>query len=377
MKISFTGLFSGAAGLDLGFEKAGFKHAFSSDIDEWAVKTLNLNRPKWGAVKADVHDLTSKDLPESDVMLAGFPCQGFSLGGDRNEDDERNYLYKQVVRLTRSTRPRLVLIENVLNLRTMKEPITGKMYVDLIADAFLSMGYHVNHSIFKVSEYGVPQTRRRFIFLASRDPFPAAFAWPTPSSETTAEEFLGDFAMQRKLTLPNHSPEWGFNSGVHLETGGKYDPSLPLTPCRFSRTASDGNPIRSLKAPFPAIDTATIWGWAQGPTKAVRVIKDRTIGKYVRNAESKALLWRISAPRLRQFTHREYARLQTFPDDWEFVGTNLRHIHKQIGNAVPVEFARRIAVFIQEMISAQKSGKPMRLTINGAERGSQQTELPF
>ena len=376
MKLTYSGLFSGAAGLDLGFEKAGFSHTFSSDIDEWAVKTLHLNRPKWGAVQADVHDLTSKDLPESDVLLAGFPCQGFSLGGDRNEDDERNYLFKQVVRLARSTRPRLVVIENVLNLRTMKEPVSGKMYVDLIAEAFQAAGYHVKHEVFKVCEFGVPQTRRRFIFLASRDPFPAGFAWPSPSPDTPASAFLGDFAAQRTLKLPNHNPVWGFNSSVHLETGADYDPALPLTACRFSRTASDGNPIRTLGAPFPAIDTATIWGWAQGDVKAVRVKKDRETGMYVRNKDSKALLWRITAPRLRQFTHREYARLQTFPDDWAFVGTNLRHVHKQIGNAVPVEFARRVACFVSAMITAQVSGKAMRLEA-GVKGKAQQSELPL
>lgn len=378
MSLTYTGLFAGAAGLDLGFEGTGFKHAFSTDIDEWAIKTLKLNRPKWDIKQADVHDLTSKDIPSTDIILAGFPCQGFSLGGDRKEGDERNYLFKQVVRLARSTRPRMVVIENVLNLRTMTEPASGKAYVDLIADSFMAAGYHVRHTVLKVSQYGVPQTRRRFIFIASKDPFPAGFVWPAPSADTPASEYLSDLASHKKLRLPNHNPEWGFRSGVHIETGGDFDPDSPLIPCRFSRTASDGNPIRDLSGPFPAIDTATIWGWAQGDVKAVRVTKNRETGKFVRNRDSKALLWRISACRLRQFTHREYARLQTFPDNWEFVGTSLRHVHKQIGNAVPVEFAKRIAAFTKEVIDAQISGKPMKLApVRGGLGAAVQPELPL
>lgn len=95
MNSSFTGLFSGAGGLDLGFEMAGFNHAFSSDIDSWSVKTLKNNRPNWGAEEADVREITPKDLPDSEIILAGFPCQGFSLGGNRDENDSRNMLLKR------------------------------------------------------------------------------------------------------------------------------------------------------------------------------------------------------------------------------------------------------------------------------------------
>jgi DNA (cytosine-5)-methyltransferase 1 len=114
-------------------------------------------------------------------------------------------------------------------------------------------------------------------------------------------------------------------------------------PVRFSRKASDGNPVRSLDAPFPAVDTATVWGWALGNVRAQRFEKDRVAGKFIRNPEADVTLWRISASRLRTFTHREYARLQTFHDDWAFYGRNKRDVHLQIGNAVPVEFARRVA----------------------------------
>jgi DNA (cytosine-5)-methyltransferase 1 len=373
--LSFTGLFSGAGGLDLGFEAAGFKHAFSTDIDPWSIRTLCDNRPAWHSSQADVRELAAADLPDSDILLAGFPCQGFSLGGNRRGGDERNYLFKEVVRLAAEKKPRLVIIENVLNLRTMREPLTGKYFVELITEHFKNLGYHVRHNIFRVSGYGVPQTRRRFIFIASRDCFPPAFVWPQPDADTPASKYLADIAASPALNLPNHNPEWGFKSRVHEETGEPFDPAEPLVPCRFSRTGSDGNPLRTLNEPFPAIDTATIWGWAQGNIHAERQKKDRENGTFVRNPNTDLKLWRIRASRLRSFTDREYARLQTFPDDYVFSGNNKRHIHQQIGNAVPVQFATRIARFVSSLVESQNTGNPMpSQSTNGTYA---QSELDF
>ncbi len=121
-------------------------------------------------------------------------------------------------------------------------------------------------------------------------------------------------------------------------------------PVRLSRTASEGTPIRDFESPFPAIDTATVWGWAIGNVTAERIDKDRDNAMYVRNPDSTAKLWRIKASKLRSFTAREYARIQTFPDDWVFYGNNKRELQLQIGNAVPVRFAKRIALKVREAL---------------------------
>ncbi|NEQ69844.1 MAG: DNA cytosine methyltransferase [Symploca sp. SIO2D2] len=361
MVLSFTSLFSGAGGLDLGFEMAGFKHLYSTDIDSWSIKTLRDNRPGWDVAEADIRELSGNDLPDSDVILAGFPCQGFSLGGNRIESDERNFLFQEVVRIAKSKKPRFIVIENVLNLRTMKDPKSGLPFVEVISEHFKNLGYYVKYHIFKVSGFGVPQTRRRFIFIASFDRFPDSFHWLMPEPDTPAKVYLGDIANNPSIILPNHAPQWGFKSRVHQETGEAFDLAEVPVPCRFSRTGSDGHPVRSLEAPFPAIDTATIWGWAQGNVKAERKHKDRVNGLFVRNPNIDLKLWRISASRLRRFTAREYARLQTFPDSWVFHGGNKRHIHQQIGNAVPVQFSYRIACFLQELYRAQDAGQAMKL----------------
>lgn len=179
------------------------------------------------------------------------------------------------------------------------------------------------------------------------------------NEETTIRPFLYDLAQHAETyDLPNHDPTWGFKSRVHEATGESFSDEHEIVPVRFSRTASDGNPIRSFDSPFPAVDTATIWGFAQGNVRAERRPKDRENGEFVRNPKSKAMLWRIKASRLRAFTVREYARLQTFPDDWEFVGDTKRSFHVQVGNAVPVAFAERFAATVREALSASDEGRP-------------------
>ena len=347
---TFLGLFSGAGGLDLGFEKAGFIHTQSSDILDYAVQTMRQNRPQWEVLNCDVREYTPDFREGLDVLLAGFPCQGFSLGGNRDENDQRNQLYKQVVRIAKLMKPRVVVMENVLNLRTMMHPITRKPFAVQIAEEMAEIGYTTKFQFFRVSHYGVPQTRRRFIFIAYRGNTLDHYTFPIPHQEVGIREFIYDLGQDMSIKLPNHDPIWGFDSYVHKETHEPFDPSEIVMPVRFSRTASEGTPLRAFDAPFPAVDTATVWGWAQGNVKAARVEKDREDAMFVRNPESKAKLWRISASRLRAFTAREYARLQTFPDDWTFYGNNKREIQLQIGNAVPVIFAKRIAESVRDAL---------------------------
>jgi len=345
---TFLGLFSGAGGLDLGFEKAGFIHTESSDILDCAVNTLKANRPNWNVLKCDVREYNPSFKDGLDVLLAGFPCQGFSLGGNRDVNDSRNYLYKEVIRIAQLLRPRVVVMENVLNLRTMKSPESGKNFAEHIASEMASIGYKTKYQFFRVSRFGVPQTRRRFIFICYKGENLNVFQFPQPDSETTIRNFLYDLGQDFSIKLPNHNPEWGFVSVAHKATNEPYSAGDIAVPVRFSRTASEGNPIRSFDEPFPAVDTATVWGWALGNVKAIRIEKDRDNSKFVRNPQSEAKLWRITASKLRAFTAREYARLQTFPDDWIFTGNNKRDLQLQIGNAVPVIFAKRIAQCVRE-----------------------------
>jgi len=348
---TYLGLFAGAGGLDLGFELAGFQHTESNEILDYAVETLRLNRPDWKVTHGDVREYTPSFKKGLDVLLAGFPCQGFSLGGNRDENDERNTLYREVVRIAQYMQPRVIVMENVLNLRTMIHPETGKPFAQQISDELSAIGYTTTFDFFRVSQHGVPQTRRRFIFVAYKGNTLRHFKFPKPQKyETGIKEFLYDLGQNLSINLPNHDPAWGFKSYAHTETCEAFDKSEEAIPVRFSRTASEGNPIRDFESPFPAIDTATIWGWAKGNVVAERIVKDREDAMYVRNPSSVAKLWRIKASKLRPFTAREYARLQTFPDDWVFYGNNKRELQLQIGNAVPVIFAEKIAIKVREAL---------------------------
>ena len=347
---TYLGLFAGGGGLDLGFEKAGFIHTESNEILGYAIETLKLNRPQWDLFHGDVREYTPSFKKGLDVLLAGFPCQGFSLGGNRDKNDVRNSLYKEVIRIAKIMQPRVIVMENVLNLRTMMHPETGKPFAQQISDELSAIGYTTNYNFFRVSEHGVPQTRRRFIFIAYKADTLKHFRFPQPEKDTTIRDFIFELGQDLTVKLPNHDPTWGFKSYAHTETGEHFNKEAIVIPVRLSRTASEGTPIRDFDSPFPAIDTATVWGWAVGNVIANRIEKDRENAMYVRNPESTAKLWRINASKIRPFTAREYARIQTFPDDWVFYGNNKRELQLQIGNAVPVNFAKRIAIKVRQAL---------------------------
>src|SRR5690554_5289430 len=189
---TFLGLFSGAGGLDLGFDLAGFHHTESNEILDYAVKTLKNNKPDWNIVSGDVREYTPTFKKGLDVLLAGFPCQGFSLGGHRKGEDERNTLYREVIRIAKYMQPRIIVMENVLNLRTMTHPETGKVFSQQISDELSAIGYSTTFDFFRVSGYGVPQTRRRFIFVAFKGKVLNSFRFPRPTKETPIRNFIYD-----------------------------------------------------------------------------------------------------------------------------------------------------------------------------------------
>ena len=355
----------------MGFESAGFLHTESNDILDCAVATLKHNRPNWDVVHGDVREYKPRFRKGLDVLLAGFPCQGFSLGGKRDPNDTRNTLYREVVRIASIMKPRAIVMENVLNLRTMIHPETGRPFADQMIAELDALGYHTECAYFRVSEYGVPQTRRRFVFIAFRTGPNPWFDFPRSIGDTRSREFLEDLVNGGGEGLPNHDPAWNFESSVHIATGGRIKSDAPIVPIRISRTASDGNPLRSYDQPFPAIDTATVWGFAQGQVSAERVVKDRVNGMFIRNPHATARLWRITAQRMRTFTAREYARLQTFPDTWEFMGSNKRDIQLQIGNAVPVNFAKSIALAVRTALEAQDG----KIKVKQPRKAAKQVEL--
>ena len=156
-------LFCGAGGLDIGFERAGFKTVWANDYDADACKT----HETWSdatVVKGDIGKIDINSIPSTDIILGGFPCQGFSLSGPRKIDDSRNVLYKHYVKIVRDKKPLAFVGENVKGLLTMGD---GAI-IDAIVNEFSDCGYNVFYQLVNARDYEVPQDRERVIIFGFR-----------------------------------------------------------------------------------------------------------------------------------------------------------------------------------------------------------------
>lgn len=156
-------LFAGAGGLDMGFERAGFKTIWANDFDADACKT----HENWSTAKVvcgDVAKIDATNIPDADIMLGGFPCQGFSLSGPRKIDDSRNILYKHYVRIVKEKKPLMFVGENVKGLLTMGD---GTI-IEAIVDEFSNCGYNVFYKLLNAKDYAVPEDRERVIIVGFR-----------------------------------------------------------------------------------------------------------------------------------------------------------------------------------------------------------------
>ena len=172
-KYSVVGLFAGCGGLDLGFINAGFSIIWANDFMKEAVETYKKNIGNH-IVLGDITKIPSSDIPDNfDILLGGFPCQGFSIANiKRSMKDERNYLYKEMLRVIKDKKPKYFVAENVKGILSMQK---GKV-IEMIVEDFRKLGYDVSYKVLKASEYGVPQNRERVFIIGNRlglkNPFP-------------------------------------------------------------------------------------------------------------------------------------------------------------------------------------------------------------
>lgn len=180
--------FTGAGGLDLGFELASneeiqFQTVFSTDIEEWAEKTINANRPEWNFKRKDIRELSSSEVLNSlgstpNIIIGGPPCQPFSVAGkQKGIKDPLGRLYSDFIRLVSNLSPEIVVMENVYGLTQVK----SANMLDLIYKSFEEIGYQIKHAELLAADYGTPQKRRRVIFIAAKDISKFYFPEPTHS----------------------------------------------------------------------------------------------------------------------------------------------------------------------------------------------------
>ena len=307
-------LFAGCGGLDLGLINSGHKIVYATDIDEDCQKTYKRNIGNHFYLE-DIFKLKSSDLPKFDVLIGGFPCQGFSVANIyRSKDDERNVLYKQIVRILKETTPKFFLAENVPGILSLAK---GEV-VNIIQSEFENIGkkvnggYEVKRYLLNASNYGVPQNRKRVIFLGISNTFPkevrdkmfACFP-PPPITEKplTLKDAIGDLPLKLSKSSRKYNNHYGTNHKVKIN-------------------GYMGNRALSWDKPSP-----TIVGRGGGTGGAVIAVH----------------------PSLkRRFSVRETARIQTFPDDFIFEGA-VGSQFRQIGNAVAVNFAYHMGLALKKI----------------------------
>lgn len=198
-KKNFTAasLFCGAGGLDMGFDQAGFKTVWANDFEPSACETFKKWNKTAEVVCGDIAKVDYSKIPQTDIMLGGFPCQGFSLSGPRKIDDSRNVLYKHYVKLVKQNQPMAFIGENVKGLLTMGD---GEIIKAIIAD-FGKCGYDVFYKLINAKNYGVPQDRERVIITGFRKDLKVKdFLLPNTNGEKmTLREAIGNLPAAKKM----------------------------------------------------------------------------------------------------------------------------------------------------------------------------------
>jgi DNA (cytosine-5)-methyltransferase 1 len=339
-KLTSIELFCGAGGLALGMYNAGLESKMLVDFDKNSIETLRQNRPEWNSHCASVIDIDLRDYEgKIDVMAGGFPCQAFSYAGKSlGFADTRGTLFYEYARLIAQVKPRLVLGENVKGLLNHDK---GRTLSAIVAE-LERLGYKVAYKILRSQFLDVPQKRERLIIFGLREDVDSEILFPVEKNYTiTMKAALkgvpksdGQIYSESKYEIMKLIPEGGYWRDLPKKLQKKYMGGS------FHLGGGKTGMARRLSWSEPSL-TLTC-NPAQKQTE------------------------RCHPSETRPLTVREYARIQTFPDDWEFVGSTSSQ-YKQIGNAVPVNLGYHVGLAIRKML-----GNPAR----SAESPSQLQPLP-
>lgn len=404
MGLKVISLFSGCGGMDLGFIQAGFEIVWANDFDPNAVKTYKRNIGNH-IVLGDIKEIKSSQIPDADVLTGGFPCQGFSVANNkRGMHDQRNFLYKEMLRIIEDKKPKIFVAENVKGLLQMQQ---GKI-IEMIKKDFEKIGYTVDYRLLDAADYGVPQHRERVIILGNRKSIKNVFPKPTHEKllmkgQTTlnqkndkklkphipVEEAIGHLSKVRisynpinvnGRTIHNHIA----HTNVHDKFWARKHNPKQEDICdylKFWRKKS-GWSTKRIDEHFGYRHTAGHWfrkdnnsGSIPTPDdwwglkkllrfddkydKAVTELEEREIkfeqSLRITNWDRPSDTITATCPEIhinkeRRLSVRECAILQSFPKDFIFEGS-LCTMQRQIGNAVPVLLAKRIAESVKDSLN--------------------------
>lgn len=308
MKI--VSLFSGVGGLDLGFIRAGHQIVWANDIDKDAVATYKLNIGEHIHLR-DINDIPSDEIPDCDIVIGGFPCQGFSVANTkRHENDTRNLLYLQLLRVIKDKKPRFFLAENVKGILSLAK---GKV-LELIYKDFISIGYKVNYKVLNAADYGVPQRRERVIFIGIRNDIEMKLNFPPPQTH------LNPDLLKKGGLFEHHLKEW-VPIGKALENIPEPELGLEIANHTYSKYKLEFNKYIGHRAIDPGKPAPTVTG--RGDDRGGVVVLPHPNNH-------------------RRMSARELATTQSFPMDFVFTG-NQSTVYRLIANAVPPIMAEALA----------------------------------
>lgn len=347
--IKAVSLFSGAGGMDVGFEKAGIDVVFANELDKISAQTYSTNHPNTEIVVDDINNIYDRleSYAGTDIVFGGPPCQGFSVIGKMNPEDERSQLIWSFLKVVEIIRPKAFVMENVKALaaiskwRDVREEYIHRAY---------ELGYGCVPFIVNAAEYGTPQKRERVFFIGIRDDYSfEQKMWDNIREQqrkapVIRELFkdLGPAGTEKNPRTCNAKITFAVRPVIRRIP---YDCLMfngigrPIDPDGYSRTitaSAGGNMTLIVDEKFLHDPTADNW---------IQEYYDKVINKEIIPEFKEA------PERLRRLTIRETMRLQTFPDNYVFCGPK-SSVYKQLGNAVPCEMAKTIAVAVSNYISS-------------------------
>lgn len=294
---TFIDLFAGIGGIRRPYQKLGGKCVFSSEIDKFAIKTYEAN---WGETPSgDITKIAAKDIPSFDILLAGFPCQAFSIAGKRKGfADTRGTMFFEVERILEYHKPKCFMLENVKGLTNHDKGKTFKVMLDILEN---KLEYKVYYKVLNAKDFGVPQNRERIIIVGFKNP-DVKFEFPEPNNKKVKVGDILEKNVDDKYTISDKI--WASHQRrkeQHKAKGNGFGYSL------FNE-----------KSPY----TSTI---------SARYYKDGS-----------EILIEQKGKNPRKLTPREAARLQGFPDDFKLVVSDMQ-LYKQFGNSVPTKMIEAVA----------------------------------
>lgn len=324
MSLNIVSFFSGAGGLDLGFKQAGFNIIFANEFDKNIWETYRLNHQETFLDTRSITEIDPNEVPDCDGIIGGPPCQSWSAAGSkRGIEDARGKLFFDFIKILKYKQPKFFLAENVSGMLATRHSEPLNNIKDMLKDA----GYDLHFKLLNSSDYGIAQDRKRLIFIGFRSDLNIAYSFPEKSeTKTTLKDIIYDLTTSAVPAIDKSKPNPSINIANHEYMLGGFS-SMYMSRNRVRTWDEVSFTIQASGRHAPLHPSAP---------KMIKVEADKFI--FQANHD------------YRRLSVRECARIQGFPDDFIFKYNDVNNGYKMIGNAVNVEFARLLAVSIQNAL---------------------------